>query len=183
MTEVVLTCLLIVVARMADVSLGTIRTIMTIQGRRAVALSISVVELLIWVFVVSRVIRDIADQPAYGFAYAIGFALGTYIGMTIEARLALGRQVVRIFTRQGGEMAQALRDAGLRVTQFDGHGRDGPVQELFIELERRHARSVIAQARELDPHCYYMVDDIRFASSRHTRVNDDGGVRSALKKK
>jgi uncharacterized protein YebE (UPF0316 family) len=183
MLPVLLTCLLIIVARLADVSLATIRTIMTIQGRKAVAISISIFELLIWVFVVSRVMRDIGQQPAYGFAYAFGFALGTWSGMTIEARLALGRQVVRIITRQGPELATVLRDSGLRVTQFDGHGRDGPVQELFIEVERRQAREVIAQARERDPRCYYMVDDIRDASSAQVELSAATGWRSILKRK
>ena len=100
-SHVVFMCLLIIVARIGDVSLGTLRTIVTIQGRRALAISISIFELLIWVFVVSQVIRDIGNEPIYGVAYAIGFASGTFIGMTIEQRLALGRQVVRIITRQG----------------------------------------------------------------------------------
>jgi uncharacterized protein YebE (UPF0316 family) len=183
MSSVLLTCVLIVVARVADVSLGTIRTIMTIQGRRALAISLSVFELLIWVFVVSRVIRDIGEQPAYGLAYALGFALGTFVGMTIEQRLALGRQVVRIFTRQGPEMAAAFREAGYVVTQFDGYGRDGPVQELFIEVGRREAHKVVAQARTLDAKCYYMVDDIREASSGTARRHAHNGLRSAGKKK
>jgi uncharacterized protein YebE (UPF0316 family) len=183
MWDVLFWCGVIILARIGDVSIGTIRTIMTIQGRRGLAITLAMFELTIWVFVVSRVINEISKQPVYGVAYAIGFALGTYIGMTIEQRLALGRQVVRIITRQGPELAQALRATGLLVTQFDGYGRDGPVQELFIEVERKQTRKVIARARELDPKCYYMVDDIRTASTEEARVEEAGGWRSVLKKK
>ncbi len=183
MPEVVLWCLVIVGARIADVSLGTIRTIITIQGRRGLALLLGFVELLIWVFVVSGVIEGIQHQPAYAVAYAAGFAMGTFVGMTIEQRLALGRQVVRIITRQGPELAQALRTAGLRVTQFDGYGRDGPVQELFIETERRQAGKVVAQARALDPKCYYLVDDIRLASTEAIEMQSSTGWRAIFKKK
>ena len=165
MLTATLWCLIIIAARIIDVSLATIRTIVTVQGRRGLAISLSTVELLIWVFIVSQVINELHERPAYGVAYAIGFALGTFVGMTIEQRLALGRQVIRIITRKGPEMAQALRTSGLTVTQFDGYGRDGPVEELFIEIERRQVRQVTAQARELDPECYYMVEDIRLASS------------------
>ena len=171
---VVLTCVLIVAARIADVSLGTVRTMVTIQGRRGLAISLSVVEVLIWVFVVSRVIQSLGAQPIYGVAYALGFALGTFIGMEIEQRLALWRQVVRVFTRLGPELAQALRNDGYGVTQFDGYGRDGPVQELFVAVERKRTRHVVARARALDPACYYMVDDIREAST--ARID---GVRRA----
>jgi uncharacterized protein YebE (UPF0316 family) len=182
MLSVALTCLLIVAARITDVSLGTIRTINVVQGRRTLALVLGFFEVLIWLLIVSRVISEIS-QPAYAIAYALGFALGNFVGMTIEARLALGRQVVRIFTRQGLEMAAAMRAAGLLVTQFDGVGRDGPVQELFIEIGRRHAANVIAQARDLDPKCYYMVDDVRLVSSAHTEAGERTRWRAVLKKK
>jgi uncharacterized protein YebE (UPF0316 family) len=158
-------CLLIILARIADVSLGTIRTINVVHGRRLLALVLGFFEVLIWILVVSRVITGAAATPAYAIAYALGFALGNYVGMTIESKLALGHQVVRIFTRRGPVLAAALRESGLLVTQFEGHGRDGPVQELFIQIGRRAAARVVAQARELDPTCYYMVDDVRVVSS------------------
>jgi len=103
--------------------------------------------------------------------------------MAIEHRLALGRQVVRIITRQGSVLVAALREAGLRVTQFDGQGRDGPVQELFIEIERKQVRNIVAQARALDPRCYYLVDDVRLASSAELPRRDPGGWRAILKPK
>jgi len=175
-------CLLIVLARITDVSLGTIRTINVVQGRRRIALVLGFLEILIWVFVVSKVINQI-EQPAYALAYALGFALGNYVGMTIERRLALGRQVVRIITRQGPELAKAMRYTNLRVTQFDGYGRDGPVQEIFIEIERRSVRDIIAQARALDPHCFYTVDDIRSTSSATVQATQPTGWRAILKKR
>ncbi len=183
MGTVILTCLLIIVARIADVSIGTIRTINVVQGRRTLAVCLGFFEVLIWVVVVSRVIQDINEQPIYPLAYALGFALGNYIGMTIESRIALGRQVVRIFTRQGAAVAGPLREAGYRVTQFDGCGRDGPVQQLFIEIVRKQAGNVIQQARALDPRCYYMVDDVRYASSADLEIGEPTGWRAVLKKK
>ena len=181
-TTVLLECLLIVGARILDVSLGTIRTIMVVQGRRRIAVFLGFFEVLIWVTVVSGVIAHIKEQPIYPIAYAIGFALGNYVGMTIEAKLAIGRQVVRVFTREGDMMAARLRDAGYRVTTFEGHGRDGPVQELFIEVVRRHASNVIAEARALDERCYYMVDDVRQASSPIDE-GESTGWRAVLKRK
>jgi uncharacterized protein YebE (UPF0316 family) len=182
MPSVLLTCLIIVVARITDVSLGTIRTINVVQGRRHVALMLGFFEVLIWVFVVSRVISEIR-QPAYAIAYALGFALGNWVGMTIEGRLAMGRQVVHIFSRLGPEMATALREAGLRVTQFDGYGRDGPVQHLLIEIGRRHSANVIGQARTIDPRCFYMVDDVRLVSSVHGQLPARAGWRAVLQRK
>jgi uncharacterized protein YebE (UPF0316 family) len=183
-------CLIIILARIADVSLGTVRTINVVQGRRTLALILGFFEVLIWILVVSRVIQGAASRPIYAVAYAFGFALGNYIGMTIEAKLALGHQVVRIFTRQGADLASAMRENGLVVTQFDGVGRDGPVQELFIQIGRRAANRVIEQARALDPVCYYMVDDVRTVSAPrrahavgHTGATATPDILAVLKRK
>ncbi len=183
MLTVVLTFLLIVVARIVDVSLGTLRTLMVVQGRRLLAFVLGFFEILIWVTVVSGVIQHLRAQPAYALAYALGFALGTYAGVTLERRLALGRQVVRIISRQGPELAVRLRELGLRVTQFDGYGRDGAVQELFIEVERRETPRVVREARRLDPRCYYMIDDVRATSSATLPYAQSTGWRAVLKKK
>ena len=162
--EVLLLSLAIVGARVLDVTLGTLRTVSVIHGRRAAAFGLGFVEVLIWVVVVGKVIGTVGENPWYAVAYALGFALGNYLGITLEGRFAFGKQVVRVFTRRGGEIAASLREQRIPVTEFDGRGKDGPIQMLFIELGRRDASRMLAKIRELDPHCYYVVDDIRLAS-------------------
>ena len=44
-------------------------------------------------------------------------------------------------------------------------GRDGPVHMLYVETERRRIPSILNEARRLDPQCFYVVDDVRIASS------------------
>lgn len=155
-----LVCLLIVLARITDVSLGTIRTMFVFNGRRDVAFILGFFEVLVWVLVVSKVITNL-NNPLYAVAYAFGYAAGNYVGMTIESWVAFGEQVVRIFTREGARVAAALREDNWRVTEFNGTGRDGPLSILLIQSPRRKSVSVIAQARALDPQCYYIVDDVR----------------------
>ena len=162
--EVLLLSLAIVGARVLDVTLGTLRTVSVIHGRRAAAFGLGFVEVLVWVIVVGEVIGTIGENPWYAIAYALGFALGNWIGITLEGRFAFGKQVVRVFTRRGGEIAASLRERRIPVTEFDGRGRDGPIQMLFIELGRRDAAKMLARIREMDPSCYYVVDDIRLAS-------------------
>lgn len=154
----------IVAARILDVTLGTLRTVAVVHGRRGGAFVLGFLEVLIWVLVVSGVIATVQQHPWYAIPYALGFALGNWIGITLEQRFAFGRQVVRVFTRCGREVAERLREEGVRVTEFDGRGKDGPISMLFLELGRRNAATVLARIRELDPACYYVVDDVRLAS-------------------
>lgn len=163
--QVVITCALIVLARIADVSLGTLRTVAVIYGRRGASWMLGFFEVLIWIFVVSRVIQTAQNEPMYAVFYAIGFATGNYIGITIEQRLAYGQQVVRFFTRQGHAVADALRQAGFRVTELDGRGREGPVSILFVVAQRKKTPAALKTARSVDARCFYVVDDVRTSSA------------------
>ena len=162
-----LTCLVIFCARVGDVSLGTLRVVMVTQGRRGRAALLGFFEVLIWVFAVSAVLQHLR-QIEFAVAYALGFATGNYVGLTVERWAALGHQVVRIFSRCGHEIAERLRSDGFRVTVFDAQGRDGSVSMLYTETSRRRAPVVADVARQIDPRCYYVVDDIRVASSVDT---------------
>lgn len=160
-------------------SIGTIRTIYVLNGRRGTAWVLGFVEVLIWVLAVSKVIANL-NQPLYAVAFALGFATGNYTGMTVERWIALGEQIVRVFTRRGPDMAAALRAAGFRVTQFDGHGRDGPVYLLLTQTRRRDVERVVDRARALDPSCFYVIDDVRAAS--RAPAGAEGGWREVVKK-
>ena len=47
-------------ARICDVSIGTVRTIVTVQGRTVIAFCLAVFEISIWITIVSTVNRDAA---------------------------------------------------------------------------------------------------------------------------
>lgn len=174
--DLLFTTALIFCARVADVSMGTIRTIYVIRGQRSAAWWIGFFEVLIWVVAVSRVINDL-DRPVYAVAYALGFATGNFVGVTIEQRLAMGNRVVRVFSRQGDAIASAIREAGYGATVFDGRGKDGPVELVYIEVPRREVKRVAAMVRQVDPSCFYVIDDIREASTAEV-IRLDGGGRS-----
>jgi uncharacterized protein YebE (UPF0316 family) len=132
---------LVFLARLCDVTLATLRHVLVVRGLRGSAAAVALVESLIWVVAVSKVLSRV-DQPVVAGAFALGFAAGTLVGMTIEQRLRLGEQVVRIFSTEGATVAERLRADGYRVTQFVGSGRDGRVDLLFIQISRRQAAVV-----------------------------------------
>lgn len=159
--------LLIAFARMVDVALGVLRLANTAAGRRKAAWLIGFFEAFIWVVAVAGVIGSSLNNINLfnAIAYSLGFASGTFLGITIEGMLARGEQVVRVFTHQGDKLADMLRQRGYRVTQIDARGRDGPIQLLFIQVARRKAAEIPELARELDRDCFIVVDDIRSTSA------------------
>lgn len=175
-TGVLFTTLGIVLARIFDVSLATIRTIYLVQGRRGRAALLGFFEVLIWIAVVSGVIQNL-EHPIYMVGYAFGFALGTYVGIGLEARFSSAQQVLRVFSRRGDEVAARLRDMGYVVTQFEGTGKEGPISLVFLEVGRRRVQAVMDAAVAVDPTCFCIVDDIRQTSGAVVRSAGAGRPR------
>lgn len=163
--SLVLGCLVIVLARVGDVSLGAMRTVAVVSGHRGWAWLFGLIEVTIWVFAVSAVITHIRTEPVYGIAFAVGAATGNFVGVTLLRWLPFGDHVVRVFTREGPAMFDALQNAGFIVTRFQGEGRDGPVIMLFVQVRRNRSSRVIRTARQVDPRCFYTIDDIRIAGA------------------
>jgi len=92
--------LLIMMARVVDVSLDTIRVIMVAKGYRNLAPFIGFFQSLIWLITITRIMANLDNWFTY-IGYAGGFALGTYVGMILEGKLALGYELVRVITRVG----------------------------------------------------------------------------------
>jgi uncharacterized protein YebE (UPF0316 family) len=111
------TGVLVFLVRIVDVSLGTIRTISTVQGRTRTAFLLGFVEVSMWLGVIAAIVNRVAERPVLGVFYALGFSTGNVVGILIERRLAFGHTVLRVFTSdRGAEFAAALREAGHPAT-------------------------------------------------------------------
>ena len=94
-----------------------------------------------------------------------GFAVGTFLGVKIEERIALGLRLVRVITtKPNDDLVHALRDDGFGVTVLQGEGLTGPVYVLFSVVQRR----LVPRFREImadkAPNAFYTLEDTRFAS-------------------
>lgn len=151
-------------ARVADVSLGTFRHALVIRGKKLPAFFLAFAESLIWVFAVSGVLKDMSE-PLTAVSFALGFAVGTFCGMSIEGLFKIGDQAVRVFTADGARVAASLRGKGYRVTEFEGKGRDGAVSLLFVQARRRDVPAIHRLARTADPASFIVIDDVRSATT------------------
>ena len=161
-TGVFITFWLIVLARITDVTLDTIRTVSIVQGRRGFAAALGFFEAVVYICAVAKVLLNM-NHPVYALAYGLGFASGTFLGITIEQRLAFGNQLASLFTRKGAELAQALRAAGYLLVEVQGHARDSELTILYVEIPRRQAQRLVHHASAIDQACFCIVNDVRMA--------------------
>ncbi|MFO7588158.1 MAG: DUF2179 domain-containing protein [Gemmatimonadota bacterium] len=153
--------LLIFAFRIVDVSLGTLRMLLAVRGRRFLPPLIGFVEVLIWVLAAGSVVQNLSS-PLHVIGYAGGFAAGTAVGLWAEARLALGVATVQAITRDVSvDVAAALRDLGFGVTRVIGHGRDGEVTITYTVVRRRHVPSVLRTIERVAPGAFVSVQDER----------------------
>lgn len=180
-----LTGILVFGARVIDMSIGTVRTIATVQGRTVLTFFLGLVEVTLWLIVVSTVIQQIRETPVLAVFYALGFSTGNAVGILVEKRLAMGHQIVRLITpREGREMAGKLRSEGFRVTVFQGEGARGPVHELYVVCKRRESRWAIKTAQALNPHVFYITETPgELRRLRHQLTQRPTGWRSVFKRK
>lgn len=155
--------LLIFTARVADVTLGTLRIIFVARGKRKVAPLLGFFEVLIWIVAIGQLVQHLSSVTSY-LGYAAGFAAGNYIGMLIEDRLAIGTLIVRAIVPSGGEeLMRRLHDAGFGMTGVDGQGSAGPVKLVYAVVKRKHIREVIEIIHQVHPKAFITVEDAREA--------------------
>jgi uncharacterized protein YebE (UPF0316 family) len=154
-----LTGVLIFLARVFDVTMGTIRTISIVQGRTWIAFVLGLAEVTMWLFVISTVLAQIGSKPILGVFYALGFSAGNVAGILVERRVALGRVVLNVISAVNGPlMARGLRELGFGVTTFSGEGLKGPVTLLWIVCERREFRRALDTIRRIEPNAFYTTE-------------------------
>ena len=108
--------LIIFFARICDVSLGTMRVIFVSKGKKNIAPILGFFELLIWITVISEVFKS-ADSIVCYLAYAGGYAAGNFVGLNIEERLAIGSQLIKVFSAKDvTPLQKSLNEAGFGVT-------------------------------------------------------------------
>jgi uncharacterized protein YebE (UPF0316 family) len=168
---------LIVLARIIDVSLDTIRMVSVVQGRRAFAAVLGFFQAIVFISAVAKVLLNM-NQPVYALAYGLGFATGTYLGMTIEQRLAFGKQLVFLLTPKGPDLAEVLRAGDYRVAELKGQTRDGYLTILCVEIARRESKKLIRIASAVDEQCVVIVNDIR-RSDFARRIDPKGNERKS----
>lgn len=157
--------LLIFLARVIDVSLGTMRIILVSKGQRVIAPILGFFEVFIWIIAIGQIMGNINNYACY-FGYAAGFAMGNFVGMRLEEHLALGNLLVRVMTQKSGnELIKNLNTKGYGATMVEGEGSMGKVQLVYSIVKRNDLKEVLAVIEAFNPKAFFTIEDIRKVSS------------------
>ena len=157
----VLLPLLIFLARICDVSIGTMRIIFITKGRRNIAPFLGFFEVLIWIIVISKIMQNLDNYINY-IAYAAGFATGNFVGMILEEKLAVGILMVRVFAHEmGSQLVQTLNRNGYGATVVEAHGARDKVHLIYTIVQRNELANVLDVITQFNPKAFYTVEDVK----------------------
>ncbi|MDQ3192296.1 MAG: DUF2179 domain-containing protein [Bacteroidota bacterium] len=175
--------LLIFFARVCDVSLGTLRSVLAAKGYKTIVPFIGFFEVLIWLAAISQIFKNLDNNILFYFAWAAGYATGSYFGLVLEEKLALGVQVVRIITNQSCEnLIVALNNEKYGLTIVDANGSRGPVKIIFTTVKRKNVPKVVSFINEFNPNSFFSVEDVKSASQINIPDSSNASFANSSKK-
>lgn len=161
MLEALLWSALIFLARLIDVSMGTVRTILIVRGRRGIASISAFFEIMVWLIAITRVLNNL-NEWYFMIAYALGFASGNFLGSYLEEKIALGYMFAYIIPKKRDlDLAHELRKAGFGVTVMYGKGLRGPEPVCNVIFRRKDEKRLIDLIKKHDKRAFYTLMDVR----------------------
>ncbi|HNZ52461.1 MAG TPA: DUF2179 domain-containing protein [Candidatus Pacearchaeota archaeon] len=155
--------LLIFFARIADVSLGTIRIIFISKGFKVLAFLVGFFEVLIWLLAINQIWSDFSN-PWLLLAYAAGFATGNYVGIYLDEKISIGNSMIRIIViKNSKKLVNELKKNGYQLTVIDGHSADQniDVKMILVVVKRKELKNVLKILKKINPNSFFTIEDIR----------------------
>jgi uncharacterized protein YebE (UPF0316 family) len=153
--------LLIIIARIADQTIGTLRLIFLSKGFRLLAPVLGFFEVIIWLLAVSQIFQHLDNWFTY-VAYGLGFAIGNYIGIVVEQKISLGDVIVRIVPKYDTSvLIENMKERNFGVTSVNAEGSRGPVKVIFSIIKRRDIPELVGLIKKFNPNAFYTIEDVR----------------------
>lgn len=171
----VLMPLLIFLARIVDVSLGTLRLIFAAKGLKKIAPILGFIESFIWLIAIGQIIRNIDNWASY-LAFAGGFSMGSYVGIVLDEKLSIGNVMIRVIPRKDTtELISHLREINYGVTSVEVDGREGRTRMLLSIIRRKDIKEYIQTVNRFNPKAFYTIEEVR--------IIKDGYIKGLHKRK
>jgi uncharacterized protein YebE (UPF0316 family) len=141
----------------ASVGLWTLRVALAARGRKAAAALVAAVEAVVFATAFTRLASEL-DAPERVGAYAVGVAIGTLLGLSLDERLSGGQSELRVVVPGArSSLPRTLHQAGWPATWHTGEGPEGPVTLLFVAVDDSRLPDLIEDVRRIAPGSFWTV--------------------------
>ena len=144
-----ITCLKIFFTRIVDVSLGTIRTILTVKNNKILASIIGFFEVLIWFIVAKEALVEVNGFLVPIF-YSLGFSAGTYIGTYMSS--FIDSKISVFVVTNNSKMIKKIKSNNYGITIINN-------KLLFIETNKKRYKKLLNIIKKYDSKAFIVVND------------------------
>jgi uncharacterized protein YebE (UPF0316 family) len=146
------------------------------QGKKGLAPLLGFFESIIWLLAIGQIFQHI-DNPISYISYALGYATGTYVGIILEEKMALGRVVVRVITSlPANDLIEYFERRNHRYSNIDATGNDGKVNIIFTVVKRNTLKELIPKIKEYNPKAFFTIEGVKRVSDEELSFKENRGV-------
>ena len=98
-----LVCIKIFLGRILDVSIGTVRTVISVKGQKFAASVLAFFEVFIWYYVARSALNTPLTSIFVPISYSLGYATGTFIGTTLSRKVIKGNTSIQVITSKASK--------------------------------------------------------------------------------
>lgn len=164
----ILKCLEIFLARIVDVSLGTIRTVFFVKGKTIEPFIIAFFEVLIWYLVAKEALNTSEKAIIIAISYAAGYATGTYIGTKLSNKLIKGVVAIQIITnKNASKLIKILRDKNYAVSVIElKHTLEGKSKEmLYVGVNNNRIKEITNIVKKYDNSAFLVANETKLVQN------------------
>lgn len=148
-----LVCVKIFFGRILDVSIGTVRTVISVKGQKFMAAVLAFFEVFIWYYVARSALNTSLTSILVPISYSLGYATGTYIGTTLSRKVIKGNTSVQVITSKASRTnLERIRKSGYGVTIVDVYDTyDNKEKKLLLmEVKNRNITELTNLIKKID---------------------------------
>lgn len=161
----IILCLKVFFVRIIDVSLGTIRTMFTVKGKKGLASLIGFFEILIWFLIVKEALQIKEDSIFIAISYSLGFATGTYLGSTLSNILIRNKIAMQVFTNNKS-LETYLRKNGYAVTVIKCIGYNNSIKRMLnILINKDKEKDIRNMIKTLDQEAFIVEAETKYVEN------------------
>lgn len=157
-------CCKIFLARILDVSIGTVRTMLMVKGKTLVMSILAFLEAFIWIVIVREALISDVKSIFIPISYSLGYATGTLIGCFISNKFIKGIVGVQVvISKQKDALMKAVRKHGYAVSVIDlKDDLQGNKREmLFFQINNKSLKKLINLIKKYDSQAFIVVNETK----------------------
>lgn len=167
--EMWLVCLIVVMGRIVDMGLATLRTVFVVKGKPGAAASLGFVEAFFWFIVVKAALNFMIENPVLdtlliATSYSLGFALGTFIGGTLSRIfIRMNVKVQIVLSSKNDDLVEDLQANGFGATILTAKGAREKLETylIFVDTDSKKLKKLKAILDKKDPRAFISVNESR----------------------